>query len=79
MKKERELFGMIAQRKKYVTAEGVEKALTLQAQRDSRGEPHKLLGILMLELEMLSSSQLLDILQEMQRKEIKENDSFRTF
>lgn len=77
--RERELFGAIAQRKKYATAEEVEKALAIQSERDRRGEPHKLLGILMLELEMLSSSQLLDILQEMQRKEIKKEDSFQTF
>lgn len=62
-----ELFGVIAQRKQYVSGEEVEKALAIQRRLAVEGKTHKLLGIIMLELGMLSSCQLLDILQEMEK------------
>ena len=60
----RDMLGAIAQRKGYVTSEDVKRALQVQQDIRKRGDPHKLLGIIMLELGMLSSTQLLDILQE---------------
>lgn len=68
-----ELFGTIAQRKKYVSAADIEKALLVQKERDRVGSPHKLLGIIMLELGMLSSTQLLDILREMDKRHKQES------
>lgn len=62
-----ELFGVIAQRKQYVSLEDVERALAVQRDLGDQGQRHKLLGIIMLELGMLSSTQLLDILQEMEK------------
>lgn len=64
----RELFGAIAQRKQYVSAEDVERALAIQKEINERGEPHKLLGIIMLEMGVLSSNQLLNILKEMENQ-----------
>lgn len=61
-----EYFSAIAQRRNYVTAENIERARAVQQEKYEQDKEYKLLGIIMLELGMLSSSQLLDILREIE-------------
>ena len=51
----------------YVTQEQVEKALEIQRKMDERGEKHKLLGMIMLEKTMISTEQLINMLQYMDK------------
>jgi hypothetical protein len=64
----RRLFGEIASALEYTTAKDLEAALDIQRQMDVRGEPHKLLGIIMLQQGMISSEQLIKILKEMEKE-----------
>ena len=57
------LFGQIAIEKGYITEEQVDTALQVQKEMDSRGERHKLIGVIMLDLGMLTSEQIVDILK----------------
>ena len=70
---EKILFGTIARDKGYVDEEGVERALKFQRDIDERGEPHKLIGIVMLEMGMLNSEQLLDCLQTLEKQRKSRN------
>ncbi len=55
-------FGVRAVAMGFVTAEQVEKALAVQRTLDKNGQ-HHLIGMLMVDLEMLSTTQLLSILR----------------
>ena len=57
------LFGKVAQQKGYVTENDVERALKVQRELRQHNHPHKLIGIIMLEMGMISSTQLLDVLK----------------
>lgn len=68
MNNKKELFGSIAIKKGYVTKEQVEEALKIQKQLKESGEKHKLIGIIMLELGMLGTTELIDILKYIEAK-----------
>jgi hypothetical protein len=61
----RALFGELCLGKGFIDNKALDKALTLQRSRDSQGESHKLLGIILLEMGAISSEQLIDILKHM--------------
>lgn len=58
-----ELFGDIAMRLGFVTENDVDLALERQGQEREQGAQHKLIGMHMLEMGLLSTSQLIDILK----------------
>lgn len=58
-----ELFGQIAIRKSYVTKQQVEASLELQRDLRQRGQPHKLIGMILLDAGYIDTTQLLDILK----------------
>ncbi len=55
-------FGVRAVAMGFVTAEQVEKALAVQRTMDKNGQ-HQLIGMIMVDLEMLSTTQLLSIVR----------------
>ena len=61
----RALFGELCLRQGFIDGKALDKALTLQRSRDSEGESHKLLGIILLEMGAISSQQLIDVLKHM--------------
>ena len=61
------LFGEIAIKKGFVTEEQVKMALEVQKEMDAIGEKHKLIGVIMLELGMLTSEQILEILKTFEK------------
>ncbi len=65
----RELFGQIALKKGFLTEEQLEQALERQKQIAAAGEKHKLLGLVMVELNLLSNAQLIEILKYIEARE----------
>lgn len=62
MKDRYKLFGEVALEKRFVTAEQLYQALTVQARAKVEGKPEKLLGQVLLELGYLTEAQIRDIL-----------------
>jgi hypothetical protein len=58
-------FGEAAVKAGFVKPQALEKALDTQKTRDTRGESHKLLGIILLEMGAISNEQLIDVLKQM--------------
>ncbi len=58
------LFGQAAIERGFCTAQDVEKALKIQQEQDRKGEKHRLLGIIMIGEGLLSTAQLIEMLQE---------------
>lgn len=63
-----EPFGAIAIRKGFITPAQLEEALEIQKRMDEKGEKHKLIGIILLEMGALSTSELIEVLQEMDKQ-----------
>ena len=61
----REPFGQTAARKGYVTQQQVTDALARQKEIVQSGAPHKLIGMVMLETGALGTTELIDVLREM--------------
>ena len=61
----REPFGQTAVRKGYISQQQVTDALTQQKEIAQSGAPHKLIGMIMLEMGALGTTELIDILREM--------------
>jgi hypothetical protein len=61
----REPFGQVAMRKGYVTEQQVQDALARQKDLVHHGAPHKLIGMIMLEMGALDTTELIDVLREM--------------
>ncbi len=61
----REPFGRVAMRKGYVTEQQVQDALARQKDLAHNGVPHKLIGMIMLEMGALDTTELIDVLREM--------------
>ena len=61
----REPFGQVAIRKGYATQLQVTEALTRQQSISGSGEIHKLIGMIMLEMGSLGTTELIDVLREM--------------
>lgn len=59
-------FGEVVLAKGYCTEHDLARALRIQQEQDKRGERHRLLGILMIEEGILSTTQLIEILKELQ-------------
>lgn len=62
----REPFGEVAVRLGFAEKEDVARALEKQKEIDRLGQKHKLLGIVMLEMGLLSTTQLIDVLRYME-------------
>jgi len=58
-------FGSIAVFRKYVTLEQVQRALAEQVEDDVMRKPHRLLGDILLENNLITEEQLKSILDEM--------------
>ncbi len=63
--KRRVRFGEAALQAGYIEPASLEKALTVQTDRDRHGDSHKLLGIILLEMGAISSDQLIEVLKKM--------------
>lgn len=61
----REPFGRVAVRKGFVSEHQVAQALTNQKSLGTQGLPHKLIGMIMLEMGALGTTELIDVLREM--------------
>ena len=61
----REPFGQVAVRKGYVTQVQVTEALARQKSIAEDGAAHKLIGMIMLEMGALGTTELIDVLREM--------------
>ena len=61
----RQRFGQTAVRKGYVTQQQVDEALAQQKNLATQGAPHKLIGMIMLEMGALGTTELIDVLREM--------------
>ncbi len=67
----RELFGQIALKKGFISEHQLDDALSRQKQLKQSGQRHELLGLIMIEINVLSNAQLIEILKyiEAQRGE----------
>ncbi len=61
----KELFGEVAVRKGFVTAAHVREALAIQKDIVRKGEPHKLIGMILLEMGALGTTELIESLRDM--------------
>jgi hypothetical protein len=61
----KETFGRAAVRLGYVSDAQVTRALTLQRENTAAGLPHKLIGMIMLEIGALGTTELISILREL--------------
>lgn len=61
----REPFGQVAIRKGYVSDVQVTDALSRQRQLNTDGAAHKLIGMIMLEMGALGTTELIEILREL--------------
>ena len=61
----REPFGQVAVRKGYVTQQQVSDALVRQKDLGHVGAAHKLIGMIMLEMGALGTTELIEVLREL--------------
>lgn len=61
----REPFGQVAVRKGYVSQEQVQAALKHQSHLVTNGHEHKLIGLVMLDLGFLGTTELINTLKDM--------------
>ena len=61
----REMFGRVAVRKGLVSEEQVTDGLARQKALVAEGLPHKLIGMILLEMGALGTTELIDVLREM--------------
>ena len=61
----REPFGRVAVRRGYVSETQVSDALSRQRQLNVDGAPHKLIGMIMLEMGALGTTELIEVLREL--------------
>ena len=62
---QREPFGQVAVRKGYVSPQQVTDALDRQRDITQQGSAHKLIGMIMLEMGSLGTTELIDVLREL--------------
>ena len=62
----REPFGQVAIRKGYLSEQQIHDALAHQLNLKEKGEKHKLIGMVLLEMGALGTTELIDILKEME-------------
>jgi len=63
----REPFGQVAVRRGFVTQSQVEDALKAQRALSASGHRHKLIGLVMLELGHLGTTELIEVLKDLNR------------
>ena len=61
-------FGVIAVEKEFITKEQLFEALKIQVEEDLSGEPHTLIGIILIKLGYLTREEADDILLAMKKK-----------
>ncbi|MBI4713011.1 MAG: hypothetical protein HY762_06905 [Planctomycetes bacterium] len=65
----RELFGAVAVRLGFTKRQKVNRALKRQKELREKKQKHKLIGLIMLELGILDTAQLIRVLKEMELKQ----------
>jgi len=70
----REKFGRVAIRMGFVTEAQVKEALDIQGKMDDSGQPHKLIGLIMLEQGMMSNTQLIEMLRYYELQQEKQGN-----
>ena len=61
-------FGVVAAEKGFITKEQLFEALKIQVEEDLSGEPHTLIGIILIKLRYLTREEADDILLTMKKK-----------
>jgi hypothetical protein len=64
-----ERFGEVAIRKGFITSQMVHQALKIQRDFERDGRKHKLIGIILIELGMLGTTELIQVLKELSRRD----------
>ncbi len=72
-----ELFGQIAVRKGFVSQRDVDEALARQKELESNGRPHRLIGMIMLEMGLLGTTELIEILRDIRTPGVPAGDGLR--
>ncbi len=62
----RELLGQMAIRRGFITKPQLETALRKQKQLAASGRPHRLIGLILVEMGLIGTDQLIALLQEAQ-------------
>ena len=70
-----ELFGKAAVRLGFIRAREVEKALKIQQELKQKHKPHKLIGIILLEMGALGTTELIAVLKEMEQQREKNHQA----
>jgi len=68
--KKPELFGQVAIRMGFVKTKDIQKALKIQEERKKKGKKHKLIGLILLEMGALGTTELITVLQEMEAQRV---------
>ena len=58
-------FGVIAVRKGLVSAEDLRSAIDVQVQEDLEGKPHRLIGGILFDLDLMTTAQIDEVLNEL--------------
>ena len=66
MTKKKELFGELAVKAGFITRRDLEAALQKQKEIVAKGEQHKLLGLILVEMGLLGNDQFIALLKEAQ-------------
>ncbi len=69
--KKREPFGAVALRLGLTSKEDLEEALAIQEQEDKMGKQHRLLGLIMLEMGYLTTTELIEVLRHIDEAQEK--------
>ena len=72
-----EFFGQVAVRKGFVNAHHVEEALARQKEITAQGHPHRLIGMIMLEMGVLGTTELIEILRDLRAPGVPVGDARR--
>ena len=67
----REPFGAVALRLGLTNKEQLEEALAIQAEEDKMGKEHRLLGLIMLEMGYLTTTELIEVLRHLDEAQEK--------
>jgi hypothetical protein len=63
-------FGTIAVEKGFITVDQLTEALNIQAREDVAGKKHRLIGRILVDLRLMTNSQVNEILETMSQAEI---------
>ena len=71
MMSKREPFGSVALRLSLTNKEQLEEALAIQDEEDKAGKEHRLLGLIMLEMGYLTTTELIEVLRHLDEAQEK--------